>query len=105
MARGKHLAALHEHGLRLRLPEGELTYRLPAVDGPGQSLARGTGTIEADHLNGEIVLLGRPHGVPTPMNELLQRLANRFARERRAAGSMPVADLARLADEAAGPAG
>jgi 2-dehydropantoate 2-reductase len=28
-----------------------------------QSLARGTGTIEADWLNGEIVLLGRLHGV------------------------------------------
>ena len=29
-----------------------------------QSLARGTGTIEADYLNGEIALLGRMHGVP-----------------------------------------
>ncbi|MFE2100019.1 ketopantoate reductase family protein [Streptomyces sp. NPDC059468] len=65
-----------------------------------QSLVRGTGTIEADHLNGEIVLLGRLHGVPTPLNELLQRLANRFAREHRPAGSLPVAELARLAEEA-----
>jgi hypothetical protein len=65
-----------------------------------QSLTRGTGTIEADHLNGEIVLLGRLHGVPTPLNELLQRLANTFARERRPAGSMPVAELVRQADEA-----
>ncbi|MFF0788827.1 ketopantoate reductase family protein [Streptomyces spiralis] len=64
-----------------------------------QSLTRGTGTIEADHLNGEIVLLGRLHGVPTPLNELLQRLANTAARERRAAGSLPVAELVRLADE------
>ncbi|MER6567654.1 2-dehydropantoate 2-reductase N-terminal domain-containing protein [Streptomyces sp. NPDC001093] len=67
-----------------------------------QSLARGTGTIEADYLNGEIVLLGRLHGVPTPLNELLQRLADRFARERRAAGSMPVAELVRRADAAEG---
>ena len=42
-----------------------------------QSLTRGTGSIEADFLNGEIVLLGREHGVPTPLNEVLQRLANR----------------------------
>ncbi|MEU8033989.1 2-dehydropantoate 2-reductase N-terminal domain-containing protein [Streptomyces sp. NPDC049099] len=70
-----------------------------------QSLARGTGTIEADYLNGEIALLGRLHGVPTPLNELLQRLANRFARERRAPGSMPAADLVRLADEAVESAG
>jgi 2-dehydropantoate 2-reductase len=64
-----------------------------------QSLNRGTGTIEADYLNGEIVLLGRLHGVPTPLNDLLQRLANSFARERREAGSLPVAELVRLADE------
>ncbi|MER6180306.1 2-dehydropantoate 2-reductase N-terminal domain-containing protein [Streptomyces sp. NPDC001652] len=64
-----------------------------------QSLTRGTGTIEADYLNGEIALLGRLHGVPTPLNDLLQRLANTFARERRTAGSMPVAELMRLADE------
>ncbi|MFD5799533.1 ketopantoate reductase family protein [Streptomyces diastatochromogenes] len=67
-----------------------------------QSLVRGTGTIEADHLNGEIVLLGRLHGTPTPLNELLQRLANRFAREHRPAGSLPVAELVRLAEEAVG---
>ena len=40
-----------------------------------QSLARGAGSIEAEFLNGEIVLLGRLHGVPTPVNALLQRLA------------------------------
>ncbi len=67
-----------------------------------QSLTRGTGTIEADYLNGEIVLLGRLHGVPTPLNELLQHLADTFARERRAAGSMPVGELVRLADAAVG---
>ncbi len=38
-----------------------------------QSLARGQGTVETDFLNGEIVLLGRLHGVPTPLNERLQR--------------------------------
>ncbi|MCC5473733.1 ketopantoate reductase family protein [Streptomyces barringtoniae] len=67
-----------------------------------QSLARGTGTIEADYLNGEIVLLGRLYGVATPLNELLQRLANLFAREQRAAGSLPVAELVRMADAAEG---
>lgn len=65
-----------------------------------QSLSRGTGTIEADYLNGEIVLLGRLHGVPTPVNEVLRRTANSFARERRAAGSMTVAELTALADAA-----
>ncbi|MFE7928986.1 ketopantoate reductase family protein [Streptomyces sp. NPDC057456] len=64
-----------------------------------QSLSRGAGTIEADHLNGEIALLGRLHGVPTPLNELLQRLANQFARDRRAPGSLPLPELIRLADD------
>ena len=38
-----------------------------------QSLVRGTGTIETDFLNGEIVLLGRLHGIPTPVNADIQR--------------------------------
>ncbi|WP_329379751.1 ketopantoate reductase family protein [Streptomyces sp. NBC_01716] len=63
-----------------------------------QSLSRGTGTIESDYLNGEIALLGRLHGVPTPVNEALQRVANTFAREHRPAGSLPVAELLRIID-------
>ncbi|MDJ0464161.1 2-dehydropantoate 2-reductase N-terminal domain-containing protein [Streptomyces sp. H27-C3] len=66
-----------------------------------QSLDRGTGTIEADYLNGEIALLGRLHGIPTPVNDTLQRLANTFARERRAAGSMTVGELVQVVDAAA----
>ncbi|MEU3614932.1 2-dehydropantoate 2-reductase N-terminal domain-containing protein [Streptomyces sp. NPDC006872] len=65
-----------------------------------QSLSRGAGSIEADHLNGEMAFLGRLHGVPTPLNELLQHLANEFARERRAPGSLPLPELIRLADAA-----
>jgi 2-dehydropantoate 2-reductase len=44
-----------------------------------QSLQRGTGRIEADYLNGEVVLLGRLYGVPTPVNAAVQRLAGRIA--------------------------
>jgi len=55
-----------------------------------QSLARGQGSIEADYLNGEIVLLGRLHNVPTPANELFQRLAVQFAAEGRPPGSLSV---------------
>lgn len=60
-----------------------------------QSLERGTGSLEADYLNGEIVLLGRLHGVPTPVNELLQRTANELARARRPPGSLTAAELLR----------
>lgn len=62
-----------------------------------QSLTRGTGSVESDYLNGEIVLLGRQCGVPTPVNELLQRTANAFAREGRAPGSLTPAELAAAA--------
>jgi 2-dehydropantoate 2-reductase len=58
-----------------------------------QSLARGTGNIEADWLNGEIVLLGRLHQIATPVNELLCSTANRMAREGIAPGSIPARDL------------
>ena len=73
---------------------GDLLRRRPAEGAPDsgasswQSLARATGSIEADHLNGEIALLGRLHGVPTPVNTVLQREANRMAGERRSPGSM-----------------
>jgi 2-dehydropantoate 2-reductase len=66
-----------------------------------QSLARSTGNVEADWLNGEIVLLGRLHGIPTPVNEVLRRLVNRMAHDRVPAGSVPIdqveAEVARLA--------
>ncbi|CAN5611030.1 2-dehydropantoate 2-reductase N-terminal domain-containing protein [soil metagenome] len=53
-----------------------------------QSLARASGSVEVDLLNGEIVLLGRLHGVPTPVNELLQRVAWRLARSGAPPGSV-----------------
>jgi len=62
-----------------------------------QSLARGTGSIEAEFLNGEIVLMGALHGVPTPVNALLERLAIRAAAEGAVAGSYRVAELSELA--------
>lgn len=62
-----------------------------------QSLSRGAGNIEADYLNGEVVLLGRLHGVPTPANALIQRLSNRLAREGGTPRSLEAAEaLARL---------
>ncbi len=62
-----------------------------------QSLTRRVGAIETDYLNGEIVLLGRRHGVPTPANALLQRLANEMAADGAAPGTVsPDEFLARL---------
>ena len=66
-----------------------------------QSLARGSGSIEADYLNGEISLLGRLHGIPTPANDVLHRLANEFARDRRPPGSLSLQELIATIDAAA----
>jgi 2-dehydropantoate 2-reductase len=56
-----------------------------------QSLRRGTGDVETDFLNGEIVFLGRIHGVGTTANELMQRLARELAVARDAPGAVPAA--------------
>ncbi|WP_432825430.1 ketopantoate reductase family protein [Dactylosporangium sp. CA-092794] len=64
-----------------------------------QSLARSTGAVEADYLNGEIVLLGRLHGVPTPANETARRLVVDAAHRRTGPGTLtPSAFLTAVAE-------
>ncbi|MET0965708.1 MAG: 2-dehydropantoate 2-reductase N-terminal domain-containing protein [Nakamurella sp.] len=58
-----------------------------------QSITRGAGSVETDYLTGEIVLLGRLHGVPTPVNATLQRIANLHALQRVAPAAMTVSEL------------
>lgn len=58
-----------------------------------QGLAKGATTVETDYFNGEIVLLGRLHGVATPHNLFLQRVAHELVRERRAPASMTAEQL------------
>lgn len=53
-----------------------------------QSLVRAAGSIETDYLNGEIVLLGRLHDVPTPANAWFCDLAARMVRENIEPGSI-----------------
>jgi 2-dehydropantoate 2-reductase len=62
-----------------------------------QSLARGTGAIEAEYLNGEIVLLGGLHGLDTPVNALLEREALKAARAGSGPGRWRIEDLSALA--------
>ena len=60
--------AEHRHGFSEEPVEG-------TARGGGstwQSVARGLSSVETDYLNGEIALLGRLHGIPTPVNEALQ---------------------------------
>jgi len=58
-----------------------------------QSLARAAGSVETDHLNGEIVLQGRLHGVPTPVNAALCRLATLAARQRWTPQTLPAREV------------
>jgi len=61
-----------------------------------QSLQRGM-PVETDYLNGEIVLLGRLYGVPTPANALLQGLLAEAA-ELAAEGHAPTLSEAEILD-------
>jgi 2-dehydropantoate 2-reductase len=58
-----------------------------------QSVARGATSLEGNDLNGEIVLLGRLHGIATPVNAMLQQLGLRLVAEKTAPGTIPVAEL------------
>jgi 2-dehydropantoate 2-reductase len=82
-------ASRREGNLRI----GQIAGQRRAGGSSWQSLARATGSIEADFLNGEIALLGRLHGVPTPINSAMQRIANRLARDKRPPGSMSEEEL------------
>ena len=64
-----------------------------------QSLVRGTGNIEAEALNGEIVKLGRSLGVETPYNEVLWRVAEDVAAKGEKPGRYSAEDLLRMVQE------
>jgi 2-dehydropantoate 2-reductase len=88
-ARDEGKAALTAAGIEFNAPEVEdVTGRWERIgvqsdrrsgSSTWQSLARHTGEVETDYLNGEIALLGRLHGVETPVNAALCRLAARVA--------------------------
>ncbi|MET9257670.1 2-dehydropantoate 2-reductase N-terminal domain-containing protein [Streptomyces sp. NPDC003717] len=58
-----------------------------------QSLTRGTGNIETDYLNGEIVLMARRLGLSAPVNAGLTALARAAARARHRPGDLTPAEL------------
>lgn len=86
---------------RVSMPRGTVPgYDLTAGGSTWQSLARNAGSIETDYLNGEIILLGTEHGVPTPFNRALQDRVSRMLASGEAAGSVPVAEIFALAEAA-----
>ena len=103
-ARREGVACLKAAGipfLEADLSEREKTLELRQIGGQDrgggstwQSLERGAHSVEVDYLNGEVVLLGRLHGIPTPVNETLQQLSKEAAKEGKPPGSMSQEELA-----------
>ncbi|MBJ19889.1 MAG: hypothetical protein CL933_10775 [Deltaproteobacteria bacterium] len=94
-----------EHVERLRgaaLAMGRIDGAARSGGSSSQSLTRGVGSIETNYINGEIVLLGRLHGVATPANRVVQCLANQLAKEGEGATPIPVDTLHRLIQERSG---
>ena len=58
-----------------------------------QSLARGTGSIETDYLNGEVTLLSRLHGLPCPANDYFVTLSARLVQEKLKPGAVTIDEI------------
>jgi 2-dehydropantoate 2-reductase len=67
----------------------------PGQQSTWQSFARGASS-EVDYLNGEIVRLGRLHGVAAPLNAAFQRAAAKLARDGGKPGSLDIEEVSRL---------
>jgi len=98
-ADAKEIDARHRSAYRFV----ELPGQRPWSGSTWQSVDRGTGNVETDYMNGEIVLLGRLHGVPTPANEVCQQLGQRMVRERLPVGCFDAAEIQAMIDAAAQP--
>lgn len=79
------------NGMRLTL--GKVPGAPAGGSSSAQSLARGAGSIETDYLNGEIVLMGRKLGVPTPVNAWFANRAQAMLRSGEAARSVPLEEI------------
>ncbi|RJP73317.1 MAG: ketopantoate reductase family protein [Candidatus Abyssobacteria bacterium SURF_17] len=58
-----------------------------------QDLYLKRGRTEVEYLNGEIVRLGRKHGIPTPLNSLMVNIVSKMARERLSPGAYTIRQL------------
>lgn len=67
--------------------------RLRSGGSTWQSIERGLPSVETDYLNGEIVRLGRLHGIPTPVNAAIQAGMREITRQSRAPRTLSPADL------------
>lgn len=68
-----------------------------------QSVTKGASSTEVDYLNGEINLLGRLFGVPTPVNTAIQSLVHDLVRRGGRPGDVRVDDVRRAAHQLSHP--
>ena len=69
----------------------------PGQQSTWQSFTRGASS-EVDFLNGEIVLLGRLHNIPTPYNEAVQNLAGRLEHQGGFTNAVPLDAIQTVVD-------
>jgi len=81
----------------IRMPSGYESIR--NLGSSWQSLIRGTGNIEAEQLNGDVVKLGYLLGIRTPYNELLWRVAEEMAKKSDKPGKCTAEDLMKMVEE------
>lgn len=89
LAAGYDPAAPSERGIDISGWQVRRSGPGPGQQSTWQSFVRGTSS-EVDYLNGEIVRLGRLHGVATPLNAAFQRAAARLARDGGKPGSQDI---------------
>lgn len=89
-------SAPNEEGIRAAesLPETQRTYVSTWVD-----LNRQHGECEASYLNGEILLLGEKHNIPTPYNFALLDLVERMAAQHTPPGQYSIAEVRELIEQ------
>ncbi|RJP16085.1 MAG: 2-dehydropantoate 2-reductase [Candidatus Abyssobacteria bacterium SURF_5] len=91
----KMLEHLRRPGTRgFEIPTNEEEMLRPST---WQDLYLMRGRTEIEYFNGEIVRLGKKHGIPTPLNKLLVRVVNEMAEKRQRPGAVSVAQLREMA--------
>ena len=83
----------HKNTGTMELPSDYAHLSRQAFVSSWQSLARGTGNIEAAQLNGDVVELGHLLSIPTPYNEFLWRTAETMAGRREKSGKYTADEL------------
>jgi len=97
-ARIAELKAVAEDAAKIRAAQ-ELPFDLRTYPSTWVDLKNKRGGTEAGYFNGEIILLGEKHGVPTPYNSTLLHVVEGMAAEGLEPGHYSVAELAELVEQ------